>query len=139
MSGHEIMVGAEFHHIGYATLSLAREREHFGLLGYKCEGEEFIDPIQGIVGCFLIGSGPRIELLANLPGRNTLTPWLKGSAKMYHLAWLVVNLDATLAAARSRGAKLAAAPAPSVAFGGRRICFLMLRNGLLTEFIERDG
>jgi methylmalonyl-CoA/ethylmalonyl-CoA epimerase len=127
----------EFHHIGYATLSLQKERQNFGLLGYESEGSEFIDPIQGVTGIFLIGSGPRIELLANLPGRSTLTPWLRGSAKMYHMAWQVDDLDYTIKLAKSSGAKLAAKPAPAVAFGGRRICFIMLRNGLLAEFIER--
>jgi methylmalonyl-CoA/ethylmalonyl-CoA epimerase len=53
------------------------------------------------------------------------------------MAWQVDDLDYTIKLAKSSGAKLAAKPAPAVAFGGRRICFIMLRNGLLAEFIER--
>jgi methylmalonyl-CoA/ethylmalonyl-CoA epimerase len=126
----------QFHHIGYATTALNREREFFELLGYKQEEEAFTDPIQGVAGCFLQGAGPRIELLENIPGAVTLTPWLNAGVKIYHIAYLVGDLESAVNWARNQRAKITVMPVPAVAFGGRRISFAMCRNGMLLEFIE---
>lgn len=130
--------GYEFHHIGYATASIAREQSMFMFLGYRIEGEVFADERQGVAGCFMVGPGPRIELLENLPGANTLTPWLNGGARMYHLAYWVDRLDEALEWAGSQRARVVVQPVPAPAFGGRRIAFVMFRNGLMLEFIQRE-
>lgn len=128
--------GYEFHHIGYASTSLDKDRSFFALLGYRQEGETFADPVQGVTGCFLLGPGPRIELLENLPDATTLTPWLNAGVKMYHLAYLVQDIEGALNWARNQRAKVTVAPVSAIAFGGRRISFVMFRNGLMLEFIE---
>lgn len=129
--------GYEFHHIGYATTSIDRERGIFESIGYRLEGERFCDPAQGVAGCFISGPGPRIELLENLPGANTLTPWVDAGIKMYHFAyWVDDSTNAIDWARRSRG-RVVVHPVPAVAFGGRRIAFVIFRNGLMLEFIER--
>ncbi|MEQ9142867.1 MAG: VOC family protein [Parvibaculaceae bacterium] len=125
-----------FHHIGWATGSIEKEREYLLRLGYAQEGEEFSDATQGIRGCFLNGLGPRIELLENLSGSDTLTPWLDAGVKMYHMAYLTESLEETLTWIRSHRAKVIVEPVPAVAFGGRRISFVMLPNRFLVEFIE---
>ncbi len=130
--------GAAFHHIGYATESVAREAELFTSLGYRAEGEAFSDASQGIRGLFMVGAGPRIELLENLPGSDTLTPWLARGTRMYHLAYLVPDLAAALAWAVTQRARVAVTPVPAVAFGGRRIAFVIFRHGLMLEFIESE-
>lgn len=127
----------EFHHIGYATHSLKRECDFFSLLGYRQVGEFFSDPNQGVKGCFLEGTGPRIELLENLPGAQTLTPWLNAGVRMYHLAYQVNDIDLALDWIRSQRGRIVVPPAPAVAFGGCQICFVMLRTGFMLEFIAR--
>lgn len=128
----------EFHHIGYATTSIEKELPHFKALGYVPEGESFSDPKQGIRGCFLTcGAGPRIELLENLPQSETLTPWLNSGVKMYHLAYKIGSLDQALSWSSSLRARVVVPPVESVAFYGKKICFVMLRNGFMVEFIER--
>jgi methylmalonyl-CoA/ethylmalonyl-CoA epimerase len=129
--------GHEFHHIGYATTSIERELATFSQLGYRSEGHAFTDPIQGIRGLFLVGAGPRIELLENLPGSATLTPWLASGIRLYHIAYTVPDTAAAVAWARAQRARITVEPVPAVAFHGRRISFAMFRNGLLVEFIER--
>jgi len=114
-----------------------RERAAFEMLGYRLEGEPFVDPIQGVAGAFMVGEGPRIELLENLPGSSTLSPWLDAGIKMYHLAYVVDDVDGAVSWARSRRAHVVAGPSPATGFGGRRICFVMFRTGQLLEFIER--
>ncbi|GJH09281.1 VOC family protein [Caballeronia novacaledonica] len=128
--------GYEFHHLGYATASMAREREFFESAGYRIEGEPFEDTVQGIAGCFLTGPGPRIELLENLPGSHTLTPWLDAGIKIYHFAYCVDDIDAALTWARRNRCKVTVPPVAAVAFGGRRISFVMYRTGFMFEFIE---
>ena len=126
----------EFHHIGCATTSIKRERSLFEFLGYQIEGESFSDTLQGISGCFLTGPGPRIELLENLPGADTLTPWINAGVKMYHFAYWVHDISHAIDWARSRRAKVIVQPLPATAFGGRHISFVMFRNGLMLEFIQ---
>lgn len=127
----------DFHHIGYACHSIDKARIPFESLGYVQEGGRFVDPIQGVAGCFLIGAGPRIELLENIEGFETLTPWLDAGVSMYHLAYLVEQLEEGIAWARRRRGKLLVSPAPAVAFGGRLVCFAMLPGRFFIEFIER--
>jgi methylmalonyl-CoA/ethylmalonyl-CoA epimerase len=131
-----LTAGSRFHHIGVACRNLDRDREGFALLGYAPAGDSFIDPAQGIEGQFLEGPGPRLELLVSHGDGKTLEPWLKGRAKMYHLAYEVDELDHAREAAREAGGRQVSEPVPSVAFEGRRICFLMLPNLQLLELIE---
>ena len=67
-------------------------------------------------------------MLANILAQGT---------KMYHLAFLTADLDASLAEASRRRAKIVVEPIPAVAFGGNRIAFFFLPNLMLVELIER--
>jgi methylmalonyl-CoA/ethylmalonyl-CoA epimerase len=124
-----------FHHIGVACRDLGAEMRWFTTLGYQPEGPDFTDPVQGISGRFLTGGGPRLELLAPLSETGVLAPWLKSGVKLYHLAYQTENLDAEIERLRADGAKVIVAPVPAVAYDGRKIAFLALRNSLLTELI----
>jgi len=125
-----------FHHIGYATKCLLRERDFFIRLGYSQADADFSDHEQGVQGCFLEGPGPRLELLENLPGSDTLTPWLNAGIRMYHLAYQVKDLNEAIEWARGQRGRMAVSPVPAVAFKGRRICFFAFREGPMIEFIE---
>jgi methylmalonyl-CoA/ethylmalonyl-CoA epimerase len=129
--------GLVFHHLGYACSAIARERAAFELLGYQAEGSPFHDPTQGVNGCFFVGPGPRIELLENVEGSDTLTPWLGAGSKLYHLAYEVEGtLEAAMRVLQRERTRVIVQPVAAVAFGGRRICFVMFRQGLLVELIE---
>lgn len=128
---------AQFHHVGYATASIEREQKVLMSLGYIQEGPPFEDPVQGVAGRFLVGAGPRIELLEPLPGSATLIPWLNAGVKMYHLAYEVEDVRAATEWARAQRARITVDCMPAVAFGGRRISFAMMRNGLLIELIGK--
>jgi len=130
-------VAQEFHHIGYATTSVEKERTYLRRLGYLQEGSEFKDPAQGIRGIFMSGSGPRIELLEPIEGSNVLTPWIESGIKMYHIAFLVDDLEKQLHQSRTQRARVVAVPVPAGAFSGRRIAFVLMQNLLLVEYIER--
>lgn len=127
-----------FHHIGYAAKNMTEEQGLFKSMGYVLEGEPFVDPLQGVRGCFLNGGGPRIELLENLDGAQTLTPWLNSGVKFYHLAYEVPEMQAVIDWVRLSRGRLTVKPVPAVAFGGRKICFALFRANILLEFIEMD-
>ncbi|MDZ4855161.1 MAG: VOC family protein [Nitrospirota bacterium] len=129
--------GYEFHHIGCATTSIERERRVFEVLGYQVEGAPFVDTLQGVTGCFVCGPGPRIELLENLPGADTLTPWINAGVKMYHFAYQVQDMSNAIDWARSQRAKVIVQPVPATAFDGRHISFVMFRNSMMLEFIHK--
>ncbi|MFD0482514.1 VOC family protein [Kineococcus sp. GCM10028916] len=131
------VAGLTFHHVGVACRDLDREQAGYALLGYTPEGPDFEDPTQGVRGRFLVAPGqPRVELLVNLEGSTTLDPWLKGPARIYQQAYETPTFDDSVAQFQAVGARVVSPPVPAVAFGGRRICFVMLRTMTLVELVE---
>ena len=126
-----------FHHLGVACRNLDAEETVWAPLGYTREGEDFEDPRQQIRGRFLTGPGPRLELLVGTPGSTVLDPWLSRGIKIYHQAFEVADVRATIAEMMQLRARVVVEPVPAVAFGGREISFLLLANGSLVELIER--
>lgn len=125
-----------FHHIGVACRRIETEQRGWRTLGYAPEGDRFEDPLQGIAGLFMTGPGPRVELLEELPGSDTLTPFLEAGTKMYHQAFEVPDLEKAVAFLQQQRAKALSPPKPAIAFGGRRVVFMMLQTRLIAEFIE---
>lgn len=54
---------AEFHHIGVACKDFDYEQNKFATLGYRQEAPDVHDPIQRVHVRFLVGGGPRMELV----------------------------------------------------------------------------
>lgn len=129
---------SRFHHLGHACRDLQASLDFFGAAGYRLDGDAFSDDTQGVRGCFLVGNGPRIELLENLPGRTTLSPWLAAGTMLYHMAYEVRDLAAALGWARGQRGRVVVPPVPASAFGGRRIAFVMFRHGPMLEFIDAE-
>lgn len=129
-------LGCVFHHIGVACKDFALEQSVWEQLGYRQEGDEFEDPVQRVKGRFLTGPGPRLELLVPTAPDSPVQGVLQRRTRMYHQAFETARFDDALVALEDAGARRTAEPAAAVAFGGRRIVFLFLRNGHLLELIE---
>ena len=125
-----------FHHIGVACKDLDAETAKLKIMGYAIEGDDFIDPIQGVKGRFLAGQTPRLELLVPLAGDSVLAPWLTSNVKMYHLAYETDSLADTIGQLCAQRGRLVVKPVPAVAFDHREIAFIMLPNMLLIELIS---
>lgn len=125
-----------FNHLGVACRNLDSEQRAWSDLGYAVEGTDFVDPNQGIRGRFLTGPGPRLELLVETEGSSVIQPWLRQGVKIYHQAFETEEFSAAIATLEGSGARVVSPPTPAVAFGGRKVCFLMLRNLALVELIE---
>ena len=133
------MSDVEFHHVGLACRDLAAEQRALEIMGYRAESPVYEDPDLGIRCQFLAisAAAPRIELVAPLAGSAVLDPWLEKGVKLYHLAFLTADLAGELARLQAQRGKIIVPPTPAVAFGGKRVSFVMLPNMLLSEFIER--
>lgn len=126
----------EFHHIGVATSNIEREFSCYRTFGYQREDKSFIDKTQGIKGQFIISdNGPRLELLENLPGRNTLDKWIDANIKNYHFAYKIKNFDAMIESIRHKRIRALTKPEVSTYFK-KRICFFVLPNKFIIELIE---
>jgi methylmalonyl-CoA/ethylmalonyl-CoA epimerase len=131
-----VLSNLALHHIGVACTDLDGETKSLELLGYRRAGNDFHDPIQGVIGRFLEGPMPRVELLSEAPGSRVLSPWLKAGVKIYHMGYETASLDENLARLVGNGCHVVREPEPAVAFGGRRVAFCMLTNMMLVELIE---
>jgi methylmalonyl-CoA/ethylmalonyl-CoA epimerase len=128
----------DFHHIGVACAAIEVEAQTWSLLGYQPEGEPFVDEAQGIRGQFMVGPGPRMELLEPTDGSTTLDPWLRRRIKLYHCGYLVPDFDAAAQWLQQAGATVARDAMRSVYFNSR-IMFLMMPNMALVEIIEKTN
>src|SRR5579884_993385 len=116
-------------HVGFVVSSIEKSLPGFvQSLGGKWDGTVFDDPHQKVRVTFLeVRHGDsRIELIEpnaeDAPVSGFLTA--KGGG-LHHLCYEVDDLDAELASARSRGARIAKRPHPAVAFDGRRIAWII--------------
>jgi methylmalonyl-CoA/ethylmalonyl-CoA epimerase len=125
-----------FHHIGVACHSLDDERVFWTAFGYAQEGNGFVDPIQGVRGIFLVGGGPRLELIEALPESTTIAPFLKRGIRFYHMGYYTEDLAGAISYAIGIGGLQTTEPAAASAFHGRKIAFVMMPNGQLIELIE---
>jgi len=132
------MPNLKCHHIGIATSNLEKEIDYYTQLQYVQEGEIFEDPLQKIRGVFMVNNGIRIELLEGTSEESPTINFLKKGIQMYHQGYFVNQLEEQIEQFVQEGAILVSPPKPAIAFNGRRIAFLLLRNRMLIEFIEKD-
>lgn len=126
----------DFHHIGLACRRLADEIDGLAAMGYLPETEPITDPIQMVKVQFFVGSGPRVELVEPQSDKSPAMGWLKRGAKLYHLAYKVREFEASMRFLESRDFAAVSEPAPAVAFGMRRIVFMMSPSMVLVELVE---
>ena len=127
-----------FHHIGLACDRIEAEIESLALIGYANEGPPVEDAIQKVRVQFFSGSdrSPRIELIEPTASDSPVRGILKRGTKFYHLAYEVTHFDDAINLLESNEFRCVAPPAPAVAFGMRRIVFMISPTLTLLELIE---
>jgi methylmalonyl-CoA/ethylmalonyl-CoA epimerase len=128
----------DFHHFGLACTDISLMAQEYMRFGYRTEGQEFIDETQQIRGLFIVGGGPRLELLQAHHNSTVLAPWLSSGPRIYHQAFQVDDIDDAMREFTSAKARILVEPVPAIAFGGRRICFVMTRALSLVELISNQ-
>lgn len=128
-----------FDHIGLFVRELAFGRATLSeLLPIVSWTEPVDDPV--IKVCIQFGtdaSGLRYELVAPLgPGGPVDQALATGNNLLNHVAYRVSDLDADLRRLRRRACVPTGAPKPAVAFGGRRVVFLLTPLRFILELVE---
>ena len=125
-------------HIGYAVKRIDRATAAFEKLGFVFE-PAVQDPDRNVRLCFGQKDGCRIELVCPLD-RGKASPvdaYLRSVGPTpYHICYESGDLDAEIGTLRQDGFKVILEPAPAVAFGGRRVAFLMHLGLGLMEIVE---
>ncbi len=78
-----------------------------------------------------------MELVSPDGPKSKLTNAANKGGGLNHLCYATEDIEAECARLRAAGLLLVAPPVSSVAFGGRRIAWLMGKNQVLFELVER--
>lgn len=132
----------EFHHLGIAVPDVAGALPVYErLFGHRLVDGPYDDPIQRVRVAFLKRGGagePVIELVAPTSADSPVHRYLSKEAGAYHVCYVVGEMEETIARLRGQGCLLVSAPAPAVAFGGRRIAWVFTPTRQLVELLERE-
>ncbi len=136
------MPNSTLHHVGFVVASAEDSIAPFrNSLAAKSVSEVFNDPLQHASVVFLepdSSDGVKIELVAPLGPSSPVSAFVKKGGGLHHLCYEVDDLDSELQKARARKQVLIRPPKPAVAFGGRRIAWVVTSEKLLIEYLERE-
>ncbi len=128
------------HHMGFVVANIETSMPGFvRSLEAQWDGQIFDDPLQKVRVAFLSTrpEDAQIELVEPAGDDSPVLRFLqeKGGG-LHHACYEVANLEEQLAGFRLRGAVIAKRPKPAVAFGGRRIAWVVTAEKLLVELLE---
>ena len=128
------------HHIGFVVSSVEKALPDFvRSMRAEWDGRSFDDLLQKARVAFLtIRAGdPQIELVEPLGDDSPVQRFLQETGGgLHHVCYEVADLEKELTDFRSRGAVIAKRPKPAVAFGGRRIAWVVTPKKLLVELLD---
>ena len=125
-------------HIGYAVKRIDRAITAFQNLGYEFE-PVIDDTDRNVKLAFGDKDGYRIELVAPLDKKaeSPVDQYLSNAVGMpYHICYISSDLDKEVEELKSQGYKVVIEPKPAVAFGNRRVVFLINIGFGLMEIVE---
>jgi methylmalonyl-CoA/ethylmalonyl-CoA epimerase len=128
------------HHVGFVVANIETAMPGFlRSLAAEWDGHVFHDPLQKVRVAFLAtrAQDPLIELVEPAGDDSPVSRFLQErGGGLHHVCYEVAHLEEELIAFRSRGASIAKRPLPAVAFGGRRIAWVITSEKLLVELLE---
>lgn len=142
--GEDALGAPRFHHLGVAVRDLQRGAESLArLFGFRVLAGPFDDPLQGVAVSF-VGSGAPGEILYELVaplaggGPSPIDRILERGNTSYHVCYEVRDLDETLARFLAEGCARISGPVAAVAFGGRRIAWVVMPTRHIVELLEAE-
>jgi methylmalonyl-CoA/ethylmalonyl-CoA epimerase len=126
--------------MGFVVADIATSMPAFvRSMAAEWDGQVFEDPLQKAKVAFLTTrpGDALIELVQPVTEDSPVQRFLvQQGGGMHHLCYEVADLEGELAAFRSRGALIARRPKAAVAFGGRRIAWVLTSEKFLVELLE---
>lgn len=129
------------HHIGIASSDIDKAiQRHRILFGFKPVTDIVKDPIHKVSVVLLSApeGGVFIELVAPLTEDSPVHNLLKRGIHLYHVCYLVKDLEKTLEEAK-RNSIIISKPTPAKLYGGRRVAFVYTSDGYVVEFLEDES
>jgi methylmalonyl-CoA/ethylmalonyl-CoA epimerase len=128
------------HHVGIVVADIERATEDYvRRLGCNVRTAVIHDPNQTAYVRFLSQPGDPVflELVAPDSATSKLSNALKKGGGLNHLCYAVTDIEAACQELRGRGLFLLQPPVEAVAFPGRRIAWLIGRDRIPLELVER--
>ena len=128
---------AKTDHIGYLTADIEQQMAYLGTMGYV-PSPIYHDERQKAFVCFMeMSPCTRIELVQPYKENTTLKKMLKGEMTLYHVCYVVEDIEATFHSLVELDFIPLFSPVGAIAFGGRRICYFWSRNMGYVEIVEK--
>jgi methylmalonyl-CoA/ethylmalonyl-CoA epimerase len=129
------------HHLGFVVSSISSAAADFAFsMSANWDGEIIHDPIQRVRVAFFSPADPRnpvFELVEPADEGSPVHSFVKKGGGLHHVCYEIDDLVLGLREARDAGLAIVSNPAPAVAFGGRRIAWVVSKKRLLMELLER--
>jgi methylmalonyl-CoA/ethylmalonyl-CoA epimerase len=130
------------HHVGHVVRSIDDFLSRWRLaLGVVPASEIVEDPIQQVKAVFVSlppEGSVQFELIEPAGPKSPVRNFAERGGGLHHMCFEVDDLEQQLEHMKSLKATLVRAAQPAVAFGGRRIAWVHLRENLLLEYLERS-
>jgi methylmalonyl-CoA/ethylmalonyl-CoA epimerase len=135
------MDALRLHHIGYVVSSIAEGLQRWeSAVSASSHSDRYTDEIQKAIVQFLeLPGGTKLELVEPLNVDSPVQGFLSKGGGLHHLCFEVDDLEAQIQYMRRQHAVLVRRPQPAVAFGGRRISWMLTRDRLLVEYLEKNA
>jgi methylmalonyl-CoA/ethylmalonyl-CoA epimerase len=130
----------QLHHIGVVVADIATAAAHYVTrLGYSIASEIIHDPTQTAHVQFLrlAGDSSFLELVSPDGPTSKLAQAVAKGGGLNHLCYATAEIDITCAEMKRNGFVLLQAPVAATAFPGRRIAWLIGKDRIPIELVER--
>ena len=129
----------KLHHIGIATANIEEAvKRHKEVYGLEQVTEIVDDPLHKVSVVLLSAGGEVfIELVSPLKEDSPVSNLLKKGITLYHICYLVKDLDETLKEVKGNSI-IISKPAPAKLYDGRRIAFVYTQDKYVVEFLEEE-
>jgi methylmalonyl-CoA/ethylmalonyl-CoA epimerase len=132
---------AALHHLGFVVSSISAAAAEFTFsMSAHWDGEIIHDPIQRVRVSFFSPVDPRNPVFELVEPADEVSPvksFVKKGGGLHHVCYEIDDLESGLREARAVGLVIVSTPVPAVAFGGRRIAWVVSKRRLLMELLER--
>lgn len=131
----------KLHHVGIVTSDIESGIQHHkNLFNFHPVTEIVRDPIQKVAVVLI--SGPEagsvpIELITPLTDNSPISNILRRGTRLYHLCFLVDDIEEALRNARRHGAIIISRPSPAELYEGKRIAFIYTPDKYVVELLEK--
>jgi methylmalonyl-CoA/ethylmalonyl-CoA epimerase len=125
------------HHVGIAVNSIAKHAEQYRrALGIPLTSEVVEDEVQNVRVAFAEAGDILIEFVEPLGDDSPVTALVSRGGGLYHVCYVVRDVEAAIERVRQAGGRLISGPSPARAFDGRQIAFVFTPDRSVVEFLE---